>query len=128
MWTKLIEVPVAILLHFVWRVDGQGPVWVDGDHHTANVRLEREEAKGRCKQLVLLVSFTQTPLPFLCPFIRVEVAGILAIHNALLRHAMPEVKLTTRQNKEKFMESTGWAVNTDRGVRLHMCMKNAADV
>lgn len=47
MWTKLIEVPVAILLHFVWRVDGQGPVGVHGDHHTADVSLEGEE-----KQLV----------------------------------------------------------------------------
>lgn len=47
VWTKLIEVPVAILLHFVWRVDGQGPVGVHGDHHTADVSLEGEE-----KQLV----------------------------------------------------------------------------
>lgn len=40
VWTELIEVPVAILLHFVWRVDGQGPVWVHGDHHAANVCLK----------------------------------------------------------------------------------------
>lgn len=26
---------------------------------------------------------------------------------------MPEVELKTRKNKEKFMESVGWAVNTD---------------
>ncbi len=26
---------------------------------------------------------------------------------------MPEVKLKTRKNKEKLMESVGWAVNTD---------------
>lgn len=43
MWTKFIEVSVAILLHFVRRVDGQGPVGVHGDHHTANVCLEGEE-------------------------------------------------------------------------------------
>lgn len=45
VWTELIEVPVAILLHFVWRVDGQGPVGVHGDHHTANVCLEGEERR-----------------------------------------------------------------------------------
>lgn len=49
MWTKFIEVPVAILLHFFWRVDGQGPVGIHGDHHTADVRLEGEE---KSKQLV----------------------------------------------------------------------------
>lgn len=47
VWTELIEVPVAILLHFVRRVDGQGPVWVHGDHHTANVCL-----KGDKKQFI----------------------------------------------------------------------------
>lgn len=40
VWTELVEVPVAVLLHFVWRVDGQGPVGVHGDHHAADVRLE----------------------------------------------------------------------------------------
>lgn len=43
VWTELIEVPVAILLHFFWRVDGQGLVWVHGDHHTANVRLKGDK-------------------------------------------------------------------------------------
>lgn len=43
VWTELIEVPVAILLHFVWREDRQGPVGVHGDHHAANVRLEGED-------------------------------------------------------------------------------------
>lgn len=43
MWTELIEVPVAILLHFVWREDRQGPVGVHGDHHAANVCLEGED-------------------------------------------------------------------------------------
>lgn len=43
VWTELVEVPVAILLHFVWCVDRQGPVGVHGDHHTANVCLEGEE-------------------------------------------------------------------------------------
>lgn len=47
VWTELIEVPVAIFLHFVWRVDGQGPVWVHGDHHTPNVCL-----KGDKKQFI----------------------------------------------------------------------------
>lgn len=40
MRTELVEVPVAILLHFVWRVDGQGPIGVHGDHHAADVRLQ----------------------------------------------------------------------------------------
>lgn len=40
VWTELVEVPVAVLLHFVWRVDGQGPIGVHGDHHAADVRLE----------------------------------------------------------------------------------------
>lgn len=40
VWTELVEVPVAVLLHFVWRVDGQGPVGVHGDHHAADVSLE----------------------------------------------------------------------------------------
>lgn len=44
VWTELIEVPVAILLHFVWRVDGQGLVWVHGDHHTANVCLKGDKS------------------------------------------------------------------------------------
>lgn len=38
--TELVEVPVAVLLHFVWRVDGQGPIGVHGDHHAADVRLQ----------------------------------------------------------------------------------------
>lgn len=37
---ELVEVPVAILLHFLWRVDGQGAVGVHGDHHAADVRLQ----------------------------------------------------------------------------------------
>lgn len=45
VWTELIEVPVAILLHFVWRVDGKGLVRVHGDHHTADVRLKGEKKK-----------------------------------------------------------------------------------
>ena len=43
VWTEFIEVSVAILLHFVRCEDGQGPVGVHGDHHTANVCLEEEE-------------------------------------------------------------------------------------
>lgn len=45
VWTKFIEVPVAIFLHLVRRVDGKGPVGVHGDHHTANVCLERGEGR-----------------------------------------------------------------------------------
>lgn len=56
MWTEFIEVPVAILLHFVWREDGQGPVGVHGDHHTANVCLEGEE---QMKQLAWIQHFFQ---------------------------------------------------------------------
>lgn len=41
VWTELIEVPVAILLHLFCCVDGQGLVRVHGDHHTANVCLWR---------------------------------------------------------------------------------------
>lgn len=40
MGAEFVEVPVAILLHFFWRVDGQGPVGVHGDHHAADVRLQ----------------------------------------------------------------------------------------
>ena len=46
VWAELVEVPVAVLLHLLWREDGQRPVWVHGDHHTANVRLQREMGGG----------------------------------------------------------------------------------
>lgn len=39
VWTKFIEVSVAILFHFLWAVDGQRPVGVHGYDHTANVSL-----------------------------------------------------------------------------------------
>lgn len=72
--TKLIEVPVAILLHFLWREDGQGPVGVHGDHHAANVRLPGEKRKtvNPCGILSILHRLTgalvsTTCLP-ICPF------------------------------------------------------------
>lgn len=46
VWTEFVEVPVAILLHLVRRVDGQGPVGVHRDHHAADVRLQRREQSG----------------------------------------------------------------------------------
>lgn len=42
MWAELVEVPVAILLHLLWCVDGERPIGVHGDHHTADVGLQRE--------------------------------------------------------------------------------------
>lgn len=59
MWTELVEVPVAVLLHFVWRVDGQGPVGVHGDHHAADVRLEG----GRHAVNVVSAAFDNTLSP-----------------------------------------------------------------
>lgn len=56
MWTEFVEVPVAILLHLVWRVDGQGPVGVHRDHHTANVRLQVEGEEHKCVRLKLITN------------------------------------------------------------------------
>lgn len=64
MRTELVEVPVAVLLHFVWRVDGQGPVGVHGDHHAADVRLQG----GRhVVNVVSAVSFRQLLRKVLTP-------------------------------------------------------------
>lgn len=49
---------------------------------------------------------------------------------------MPEVKLKTRKNKEKFMESVGWAVSTDckevkglkEGFQLYKCVSPSASI
>lgn len=49
MRTKFIEVPVAILLHFIWSEDGQGSVRVHGDHHAADVCLEERDTGRRCE-------------------------------------------------------------------------------
>ena len=85
MGTKFIEVPVAILLHFVRRVDGQGPVRVQGDYHTANVRLrgEKEQKKtvsviANCIYLFNISTSTKFPFCFVhldCK--QIKEAGIL---------------------------------------------------
>lgn len=69
VWTKFIEVPIAILLHFVWRVDGQGPVGVHGDHHAANICLGGREEKGNSvnPHCILSVSNKSTGFNFSSP-------------------------------------------------------------
>lgn len=63
VWTEFIEVPVAILLHLLRSVDGQGPVGVHGDHHTANVCLEEEEDTKRVRMNQLRPEQQQLSLP-----------------------------------------------------------------
>ena len=45
MWTELVKVPVAVLLHLLRCEDGQGPVGVHRDHHAADVRLQEDGEK-----------------------------------------------------------------------------------
>lgn len=62
VWTKFIEVSVAILLHFFGCEDGQGPVGVHGDHHTANVGLRGEEKQGEESNISALHRLTGAPV------------------------------------------------------------------
>lgn len=109
VWTKFIEVSVAIILHFFRCVDRQGPVGVHGDHHTANVRLRGEEKHGEESGISVLHKLTGSTCPLPCLSIWVLIAELnernpttisfFSIPDALLRPATPEVKLKTCEMK-----------------------------
>lgn len=40
---QFIKISIPVIFHFLWWINGQWPVWVNGYNHTSNVCLQKEE-------------------------------------------------------------------------------------
>lgn len=44
---QFIKISIPVIFYFLWWINGQRPVWVNGYDHTSNVRLQKKEQKKK---------------------------------------------------------------------------------